>query len=230
MASDMVRNNFRKFGKRMFGLGVCTILLFIPLANLVALVLIIVYIFLILGDVKRANAELQQKNLKNFRIFIILGILAMILFMGVLFYVLLLVFFSPETLEEMAQGYMDAQGDTTVYVAVDIVISGIVQPFYMLVMVCEMVAWLNLFKFFKENELFSERAWAKAKSGSNVLKIAVMINLLVALISYPWSLITLDFSYLYFSRLMTYVGVFIGIITLIMRIVVLFLVGRLRKL
>jgi len=210
MIDDDVRSEFTKFGSKMRTIAICTILLIIPFVNIVAVIILYSKAISSLSNIKRINKKSKNKNLKEYRSFFLISYV--IFLVGVIVLVLLMV-----NLQISINRYMD-HGNTEG-------ISGRMYDFQIAAMrlmlivslfmsMLQILAWTNLNSFFKENSsMFPYEIGNDAKSGSNFLKIAVIINTVAAL-----------------GGLLIYFINFIGIVGFIMSIVGYFNLSALRNL
>ncbi len=215
MIDDEVKSEFTKFGSKMRTIAICTILLIIPIVNIVALIILYSKAISSLSNIKRINKKSKNKNLKEYRSFFLISYI--IFLVGVIIFVLLLINLQFSINRIMAYGSdevrMQERANARIY---DFQVAGtrLILIVSLFMGMLQIVAWINLNSFFKENSsMFPYEIANDAKSGSNFLKIAVIINTVAAL-----------------GGLLIYIINFVGIVGFILQIVGYFNLSALRNL
>jgi len=172
MSNMDVRNDFYEFGKNMQIVAICTVLSIVTgVTGFIALI----FTFIALGNIKKANLKLNNEYLKEFRSkyirAFILRIFGTIVLMAGVIYVLLF-FFIPS--------YINFFWIHFVISAIPILIGLI---FLIISVVAEMKAWKSLKRFFEENKsMFPDNLYYELIDGCDKLKTAALLNALGFLI------------------------------------------------
>ncbi|MFX0178841.1 MAG: hypothetical protein ACFE78_01550 [Candidatus Hodarchaeota archaeon] len=159
---------FKEYGKNMQTVAICTILSisFMPITPIISLI----FMFIALGNIKKANLQLNNRNLVAYRSkyissFIFLSVGITILAIGIAIIVLnaleILLFFDWMII---------IAGATIILIGfVLMIVSGVIQRH----------AWENLKIFLAENgDLFPKAIAMEAYDGANKLKTAMLMYLL----------------------------------------------------
>ena len=172
MSNMDVRKDFYEFGKNMQIVAICTLIsLSVGVTRIVALI----FIFIALGNINRANLKLNNEYLKEFRskyiksfVLRMCGIIVLII--GVMGAVLPLILeFYP----------------TYIWISVSIVLILILTGITLIItsFVAEMKAWKNLKRFFEENRnMFPDNISSELIDGCDKLRTAALLNALGFLI------------------------------------------------
>ncbi|MBA7475091.1 hypothetical protein ES707_10457 [subsurface metagenome] len=172
MSNMDVRNDFYEFGKNMQIVAICTVLSIVTgVTSLIALI----FIFIALGNIKKANLKLNNEYLEEFRLkyvraFILRICGTIVLMIGVIN--LVFFFFIPSDFDSFW---------ITISISVILILAGL--TFGITSVVAEMKAWKNLKRFFEENRsMFPGSISHELIDGCDKLKTAALLNALGFLI------------------------------------------------
>ncbi|MBY8984801.1 MAG: zinc ribbon domain-containing protein [Candidatus Lokiarchaeota archaeon] len=179
MTNDTVNREFRQFGDRMFYILIFFLLNFI--IPVIPGILMLIYSFQALGDIKKANKELKSDDLEDFRSYFISSYVlifitgTIIIIAGILFAMAFWPYIASQTfppLDDLLRLIL-IPGIIFVIGLVMLLIAGILRY----------SAWKNLNEFFiKNSEMFPEAIANDARKGSENLKTASLCMLLGFLI------------------------------------------------
>ena len=186
MLNDQMKNEFSDFGRKMRTIAICTILLFIPIANIVALIIIFIKAIKSLGNIKRINYELNNKNLKSYRSFYLLSFVIFVV--GMIIAILLainLIYTTNRIIDacgsnsECLTRAQERINNLMIDFRISLMLLMTIVIFFMSLL--QIIAWTNLNIFFKKNSsIFPELIAKDATKGSNQLKIAAIISLVLS--------------------------------------------------
>ena len=172
MSNMDVRKDFYEFGKNMQIVAICTVL---SLVTGVTGIIALIFIFIALGNIKKANLKLNNEYLEEFRskyvrAFILRICGTIVLIIGVIN--LVFFFFIPSHFDSFW---------ITISISVILILAGL--TFGITSVVAEMKAWKNLKRFFEENRsMFPDSISHELIDGCDKLKTAALLNALGFLI------------------------------------------------
>lgn len=166
MSNEGIMYEFKEFGKNMQIVAICTVLGFLSITPLIALI----FMFIALGNIKRASLQLNDSYLMEYRSKYISSFILGIIGGPILAIGIVVIVFSAINLFLPFDWIIISVGITIVLIALTLVIiSGIIQ----------MQAW-EKFKLFlvEKGEIFPKRITDEALSGADKLKTAALMYLL----------------------------------------------------
>jgi len=175
MSSDKVNREFREFGDRMYYILIFFILNFV--LPFIAGIVMLVYTFKALGNIKRANDELKNDNLDSFRSyfinsFILLFIAGLIVGIAAIFAVIA---FWPYIISQILPDITTLLN--LVLIPGIILIVGLIM--LLIAGILQMQSWSNLNTFFTKNtKMFPKAIADDAIKGSEKLKTASLCLIL----------------------------------------------------
>ena len=190
MSNDIVIKEFRDFGKKMNIILICFLLNFFFSWLVIPGILLFIYSLLVLGDTKRANEQLNDKNLQKFRTYYITSVALSILTLIVLviiaipFVLDLVAYFISIDPASMTPEQLMALLPTLLPMFIPILIIGAIGLVLIFIsFIIQMQAWDNLNAFFRLNsDLFPDILANDAIEGSKNLKTASLCLILSFLI------------------------------------------------
>jgi hypothetical protein len=157
---------FKEYGKNMQIVAICTILGFLSITPLIALI----FIFIALGNIKRANYQLNNEYLLKYRSKYISSFIVGIFGVPILVIGILMIVFSAVNLFLPFDWII-------IFAGITILIIGL--AFFIVSGVTEMHAWENLKIFLAENgDLFPNRITEDAIDGAAKLRTAALMYIL----------------------------------------------------
>ncbi len=179
MTNDTVNREFRQFGDKMFYILIFFLLNFI--IPVIPGILMLIYSFQAIEDIKKANKELKSDDLEDFRSYFISSYVlifitgTIIIIAGILFAIAFWPYIESQTfppLEDLLRLIL-IPGIIFVIALITLLIAGILRY----------SAWKNLNEFFiKNSEMFPEAIAYDARKGSENLRKASLCMLLGFLI------------------------------------------------
>ncbi|MFX1406249.1 MAG: hypothetical protein ACFFBW_04790 [Promethearchaeota archaeon] len=162
MSNEGIMYEFKEFGKNMQIVAICTILGIGPIA--------LIFMFIALGNIKRANFQLNNNYLKAYRSKIINSFIIGLLGVPILIIGILLIVFSATSYILPFDWMIISSGGAIV---------GIGAAFFIVSGIINMHAWEGLKLFFAESgEMFPERLRDEAYSGAEKLRMGALMYLL----------------------------------------------------
>ena len=214
MSNDIITAEFREFGERMNIILICFVLNFI--IPVLPGIVMAIYVLMCVGNIKRINQQLNNRNLQKFRSFFISSIL-LFLFTGVVMIIAMIPFILNIVPYVMEQDFSSMTPDLAIVFLRNLmptlipllIIGGIGIILIFIAGIIQMKAWVNLHEFFKQNtDLFPENIAYDAVEGSKNLKTASLCLVLSFLgITVLIALIYLILGYSKLSRLRRLGGV-----------------------
>ncbi|MFX0059650.1 MAG: hypothetical protein ACFE85_17460 [Candidatus Hodarchaeota archaeon] len=166
MSNEGILDEFRQYGKNIQIVAICTILGFLSITPLI----VIIFMFIALGNIKRANLQLNDTYLTAYRSKYISSFVVRIIAVPILVIGILMIVFSAINLF-LPFDWM------IIFAGISVLIIGLV--FFIVSGVIEMRAWENLKQFLVENgDLFPKRIAEEAINGASKLRTAALMYLL----------------------------------------------------
>jgi len=159
---------FKEYGKNMQTVAICTILsiTFIPITPLLSLI----FMFIALGNIKKANIQLNNRNLMAYRSKYINSVIIALVAIPILAIGVVMIVFSALEIFLYFDWMIIFAGATIILIGIVLmIVSGVIQ----------MHAWENLKIFLAENgELFPKAISMEVYDGANKLKTAMLMYIL----------------------------------------------------
>ncbi len=198
-----INYEFSEFGRRMYILGICALLTFIPILNIVAAFIMLIVIILALGNINRIQLQIGDQNLRQFRHYIIISfvfaiISAVALIIGTVLGVMFLI----------------VAGGSIILTVIIVLIA--VTAIAVIAGILEFLAWRYLDFYFNLNGgHFPQQIARECHEGTGYLKLAAMIGIISSITS---------------LFIMMLVGILVSLLAAIFEIVGYFKLGKLKYL